>query len=301
MLPLLLTVLNALCSAKSFKHEETMDLMYSDSSHGETAAQQQVLYIDHGGGAISQIRRTSYIQPQAPSVPQAPFSPHVNFYPNALFDGGGGGGGGGYDEGNFFNFPGGDIPRIFERRSGDNTPRTDVSPPTPAPPLNQHPPPPNPKVEIEDKVTLPVPIAPASVPPPPPPVNDPQLSPFFNFVQPELFPFFNGPFAPLASPLAPPMPPLFQRRKLTVNNHVQDLNHNTIGYPSYTYYKGGGEDNPSLTNWPKIFKFTDGRANLSEFEKQKKHGKIKFSSKDAFFDNISRDSFLILHGGTYTY
>lgn len=84
---------------------------------------------------------------------------------------------------------------------------------------------------------------------------------------------------------------------------MQDFNHNSLGYPSYTYYKGGGDENPALTNWPKIFKFTDGRVNLSDFEKQKKLGKIKFGKggKDAYFDNISRDSFLILHGGTYSH
>jgi len=63
--------------------------------------------------------------------------------------------------------------------------------------------------------------------------------------------------------------------------------------------------------WPKIFRFTDGRINLSEFEKQKK---IRLSNKNQhntenhiesapiIFDGrqLRRKSFLILHGGIYS-
>lgn len=63
--------------------------------------------------------------------------------------------------------------------------------------------------------------------------------------------------------------------------------------------------------WPKIFRFTDGRINLSEFEKQKK---IRLSSKNQhntdnhiesapiMFDGrqLKRKSFLILHGGIFS-
>ncbi|UXI16158.1 soluble calcium-activated nucleotidase 1 [Sarcoptes scabiei] len=52
--------------------------------------------------------------------------------------------------------------------------------------------------------------------------------------------------------------------------------------------------------WPKIFRFTDGRINLHDFERDKKRTRIKFNSKTgkAMF-HIKRDSFLILHGGTF--
>lgn len=60
-------------------------------------------------------------------------------------------------------------------------------------------------------------------------------------------------------------------------------------------------------DWPKIFKFTDGRANLSEFEREKKvrlsksHLIDKNNQIDSqvIFDGrpIRRKSFLILHGG----
>lgn len=63
--------------------------------------------------------------------------------------------------------------------------------------------------------------------------------------------------------------------------------------------------------WPKTFRFTDGRINLSEFEKQKK---IRLSSKNQhntenhiesapiMFDGrqLKRKSFLILHGGIFS-
>lgn len=62
--------------------------------------------------------------------------------------------------------------------------------------------------------------------------------------------------------------------------------------------------------WPKIFRFTDGRINLSDFEKQKK---IRLSAKNHESDNhiesapimfdgrqLKRKSFLILHGGIFS-
>nr|XP_027204330.1 putative uncharacterized protein DDB_G0286901 isoform X2 [Dermatophagoides pteronyssinus] len=59
---------------------------------------------------------------------------------------------------------------------------------------------------------------------------------------------------------------------------------------------------PTIASWPKIFRFTDGRINLHDFEREKKRSRIKFSHKmgksHALF-NIKRDSFLILHGGTF--
>lgn len=72
-----------------------------------------------------------------------------------------------------------------------------------------------------------------------------------------------------------------------------------------------GVANPSQKVWPKIFRFTDGRINLSEFEKQKK---IKLSNKNQhntdnhiesapiMFDGrqLKRKSFLILHGGIFS-
>lgn len=77
---------------------------------------------------------------------------------------------------------------------------------------------------------------------------------------------------------------------------------------------GGG---PSLATsgaktWPKIFRFTDGRINLSDFEKQKKirlnsknlnnhHLENQIDSSPVIFDGrpLRRKSFLILHGGIY--
>lgn len=63
--------------------------------------------------------------------------------------------------------------------------------------------------------------------------------------------------------------------------------------------------------WPKIFRFTDGRINLADFEKQKK---IRLSNKNqhnsdnhiesapVIFDGrqLKRKSFLILHGGIFS-
>ncbi|XP_053209917.1 uncharacterized protein LOC128393730 [Panonychus citri] len=145
----------------------------------------------------------------------------------------------------------------------------------------------------------------------------------------DIFPFFETPFLPI-SPTSSSNEG-FQRRRLANNNYhnqnnlgaygnprhhpsssspppppassLNNVNENSIGngagYPSYTIYKGGDDDDAGV-KWPKIFKFTDGRVNLSEFERNKKSGKIKFNNKeDAYFDDIRRDSFLILHGGTY--
>lgn len=63
--------------------------------------------------------------------------------------------------------------------------------------------------------------------------------------------------------------------------------------------------------WPKIFRFTDGRINLSEFEKQKKirlsnknqhSGENHIESAPIMFDGrqLKRKSFLILHGGIFS-
>lgn len=57
--------------------------------------------------------------------------------------------------------------------------------------------------------------------------------------------------------------------------------------------------------WPKIFRFTDGRANLSEFEREKKIRLSKNNHVDNQIDSqvifdgrpLRRKSFLILHGG----
>lgn len=75
---------------------------------------------------------------------------------------------------------------------------------------------------------------------------------------------------------------------------------------------GGGGSGGGQKIWPKIFRFTDGRINLSEFEKSKK---IKLSNKNqhntdnhlsneiapVMFDGrpLKRKSFLILHGGIF--
>lgn len=266
---------NILCTAENLKRRyDESDLMYSDTSH-ENTAQQQVLFINHGGGAVSQIRRKSYVRPQTASSPKAPFKPHLNAYPNSF--------GGDFGDPSLFNFAKIDIPRLFQRR----TDGTNVLLQSPVPDIN-----------LPPKALSPTPSPPISHPISQPifahnPPNSNHFQSFFP--QPELFQFFDGPFTPITQPI----PSLFQRRRLTVNN-VPDINQNAIGYPSYPYYKGGDE-NPSLTNWSKIFKFTDGRANFNEFEKQKKQGKIKFNSEERYFDHIRRDYFLILHGGTYTY
>lgn len=115
------------------------------------------------------------------------------------------------------------------------------------------------------------------------------------------FPFLNGPFIPIPGGLnqpnydSNPNDNAFQRRRLSINSiHDNSLGY---GYPSYTYYKGEDE---AATKWPKIFKFTDGRVNLSDFERNKKLGKVKFKQPDDWSE-IRRDSFLILHGGAYNY
>lgn len=61
--------------------------------------------------------------------------------------------------------------------------------------------------------------------------------------------------------------------------------------------------------WPKIFRFTDGRANLAEFERQKKvrlsqmsnNGENQIDAAPIIFDGrpLKRRSFLILHGGIF--
>lgn len=262
---------NVLCNhviKSSQDNEEVTDLLYSDTSHADTNAptdhNSNVLYINHGGGAKSSVRRTLLAQPQQhqPHL-QAPFNPHVNYYPNSLFDG------------NVAGLPYfQDIPRILRRNDEPeivehNIPST-TSPPQPV--LNSH-----------------------------IPSRNQYESPFFQNVpgspQSELFPFFDTPFIP-----PPPTPNhVFQRRRLTLNNNLNEVNQNSIGlgYPSYTYYKGAEDD--AGIKWPKIFKFTDGRVNLSDFEKDKKLGRIKFNKKDDYLDNIRRDSFLILHGGAYNF
>lgn len=296
MLPLiLLSCVNVLVKCetvvKPMQKLDYQDLMFSDTNHGDTPSQ-QVLYIDHGGGAVSQIRRTSFV----PSASISHYQPKESFISrrseddssNHIYDGSFA------DEPELNNHPISDIPRILQRRVGETRPKAQQKPlkKQRAPPSNE-PPPQDPKIEpIYPKMDQKVPVKAEHPPPPPPPQN--QLPPFFNFGQPDYFPFFDSPFSP------PPVPNLFQRRRLAElnNNNVNDFHPNAIGYPSYTYYKG--EENPSANNWPKIFKFTDGRVNLSDFEKQKKHEKIKFSSSDNYLDNISRVSFLILHGGTFS-
>lgn len=61
--------------------------------------------------------------------------------------------------------------------------------------------------------------------------------------------------------------------------------------------------------WPKIFRFTDGRANLADFERQKKirlsnlshNGDNQIDPAPIIFDGrpLKRRSFLILHGGIF--
>lgn len=74
---------------------------------------------------------------------------------------------------------------------------------------------------------------------------------------------------------------------------------------------GGQATGGNQKVWPKIFRFTDGRINLSDFEKQKK---IRLSNKNQhigdnhiesapiMFDGrqLKRKSFLILHGGIFS-
>lgn len=132
---------------------------------------------------------------------------------------------------------------------------------------------------------------------------------------PDFFSLFDAPFSPIGSPGASSNPSndnMFQRRRLSVQNHPNnnnEISHNSlspVGYPNYNYYagdEGDGSHSPGSGNpmrWPKIFKFTDGRINLFDFEKDKKIGRIKFAPEDPLFDGVRRDSFLILHGGTYS-
>lgn len=334
---------------------ESSDLEFSDTNHGEvTNTDQQVLYINHGGGATSSIRRNFAVPNQ--------FSPHVNSYPSNLFEGNFPElGPTNYGQDNVGYAPEGDIPRVFERRTGGDGGHSNPPPPPPPPPPSYQPfeaPQRLPPAPVLNTTPLPLPPPPLPFPaalagPPPgsqsPSPNQHQhnqhvnqlnpsygLNPYLNNLNgfggyvnnngpqqqqhqpqpqqpvsygglppppplqqqppqagaPDFFNFFESPFG------APPTP-LFQRRRLTVQN-MPDISHNAIGvgYPAYNYYKGNEED--AAGKWPKIFKFTDGRINLNDFEKDKKLGKVKFAKKDPLFDNVRRDSFLILHGGTYS-
>ena len=115
----------------------------------------------------------------------------------------------------------------------------------------------------------------------------------------------NSPLHPINTPNGQ----FFQRRKLTLSNGnaapaINEISNNNLGYgyPSYNVYKGD-ED----AKWPKIFKFTDGRVNLNDFEKEKKLGKIEFGKgipedgSEYTFEHVRRDLFLILHGGSFNY
>lgn len=88
------------------------------------------------------------------------------------------------------------------------------------------------------------------------------------------------------------------------NSHASSL---AQGSETDSTSVGGGAAGQKV--WPKIFRFTDGRINLSDFEKQKK---IRLSNKHnsdsnhietppIMFDNrpLKRKSFLILHGGIF--
>lgn len=328
------------------------DLEYSDTENGEvTNSDQQVVYINHGGGAVSTIRRSFVV----------PFSPHVTSYPSSLYDNppstdhhevaeeqphdgfvrrAGATEERGYDDSSF------DEPNrrehfesAFEddgKREGypPSDPPT-TPPPSPPPPLGLPVPPTsfgtrtssNPTGRLNVRNTPP---HPSSAPPDPNVRNDNEPLPnngnnnnnhhnsntnnrnqnnFNPFVNPfgsqgfgpDFFSLFDAPFSPLTNPAG--QDNNFQRRRLSLNN-VPDVHSNSIGsggaagYPSYNYYTGGEDD--ASQKWPKIFKFTDGRINLNDFEKDKKLGRVKFSKKDPHFDNIRRDSFLILHGGTYS-
>lgn len=73
--------------------------------------------------------------------------------------------------------------------------------------------------------------------------------------------------------------------------------------PPSSSTSGPSTQSPGGSMYPQIFRFTDGRANLYEFEREKKRSRIKFSQKLAkganqALYNIKRESFLILHGGT---
>lgn len=139
---------------------------------------------------------------------------------------------------------------------------------------------------------------------------------FPQALNPDFFNLFDAPFNPIGANGFPGVnngpndvgDNLFQRRRLSLNGPPpgNEISHNSLspvgaGYPNYNYYAGGEEPESSAAKWPKIFKFTDGRINLYDFEKDKKIGRIKFSKgEDPLFDGVRRDSFLILHGGTYS-
>jgi hypothetical protein len=147
----------------------------------------------------------------------------------------------------------------------------------------------------------------------------PLTNTFTQGLSPDLFSLFESPFtSPLAGLPSPSsnaagnQDNLFQRRRLAINNVVPDIVHNGIagnnngGYnPSSYNYISGDQRGSAATEedgmkWPKIFKFADGRINLNDFERDKKLGKIQFIKKEPVFDNVRRNSFLILHGGTYS-
>lgn len=102
---------------------------------------------------------------------------------------------------------------------------------------------------------------------------------------------------------------LLQRRKLSTPSQangplLNEISNNQLGYgyPNYNVFKS--DDDLGGAKWPKIFKFTDGRVNLNDFERDKKLGKVLFtkSAEDGeFFEHVRRDSFLILHGGSFQY
>ena len=86
-----------------------------------------------------------------------------------------------------------------------------------------------------------------------------------------------------------------RRRSHTSARLVNEISDNSARDVS-----NNNEDNDAMTEWPKIFKFTHGRSNLFDFERDKKMGKIRFSNEeDPLYDGVHRDSFLILHGGSF--
>jgi hypothetical protein len=86
-------------------------------------------------------------------------------------------------------------------------------------------------------------------------------------------------------------------------------NHHAAAAPQPEAEMSGGGGGSGQKTWPKIFRFTDGRINLSDFEKQKKirlsnknqHGENHIESAPIMFDGrqLKRKSFLILHGGVF--
>jgi hypothetical protein len=156
----------------------------------------------------------------------------------------------------------------------------------------------------------------AQPPPPPPPPNEL----FSLFEQPPFNSNNNGYPLPFDNRFPPNQPnsfnvlpagrgQLLQRRKLSTPSNgngplLNELSNNQLGYgyPNYNVYKG--DDDLGAGKWPKIFKFTDGRVNLNDFEREKKLGKILFAKTNddgEFFEHVRRDSFLILHGGSFQY